>query len=72
MNENFHNCWHGAAKPKRVMTFENSLFKPRDVTIKLQLLYSACSVHDLQIYWFVTQKAIICSATTIPKINCDS
>ena len=32
----------------------------------------ACSVRDLHIYWFVTQRAIICSATTMSKLNCDS
>ena len=54
------------------MEFEDSLFKLRDVTTKKQLLYPACSVRDLQIYWFVTQRAIICSATTMLKLDFDS
>ena len=64
--------WNGLGKPKRVTSFEDSLLILRDVTIKLQLLYPACSVCNLQIYWFVTQRAIICSATTMPKLNCAS
>ena len=52
------------------MTFEDSLVIVSDMTITLQLLYPACFVRDLQIYWFVTQRAIIYSDTTIPKLNC--
>ena len=63
---------NGLAKPKSVMEFEDSLFKLRDVTTKKQLLYPACSVRDLQIYWFVTQRGIICSATTMLKLDFDS
>ena len=32
----------------------------------------ACFVRDLQIYWFVTLRAIVYSVTTIPKLNCVS
>ena len=59
---------HGIAKPKRVMTFGNCLFKLRDVKIKQQLLCSACSAYDLQIYWFVTQRAINCSNNAKNKL----
>ena len=53
------------------MTLEDSLFRLRDLRIKQQMLNPACCVCP-HIYWFVTQRAIICSATTMPKLNCDS
>ena len=68
MNGNFHKrrMIQRQERLRKALTFEYSLFILRDV------LYPACSVRDLQIYWFMTQRAIISSATTIPKLNCTS
>ena len=60
---------NGLAKPKRVMTLEDSLFRLRDLRIKQQMLNPACCVCYPHIYWFVTQRAIICSATTNAKVK---
>ena len=71
MNENFHNCrmihrQARTAKPKRVMTFGNCLFKLRDVKIKQQLLCSAIIIKSDYLFCHDNAKNTLCKLKTIP------
>ena len=57
---------HGTAKPKRVMTFGNCLFKLRDVKIKQQLLCSAIIIKSDYLFCHHNAKNKLCKLKTIP------